>query len=109
MVAMATAVKRKAEMKAGRSPKFSMPMASAPRMMEKFSHERKVRSFAKKTFGSMRTGSAMRLPGRGVSWAQEGGGTGRGRGRRTWCALEEGLAGHLDGLAWERLCGCRLG
>jgi len=29
----------------------------------KFSHERKVRSFAKKTFGSTRVGSAMRLPG----------------------------------------------
>lgn len=28
----------------------------------KFSHERKVRSFAKKTLGSTRVGSAIRLP-----------------------------------------------
>ncbi len=62
MVAMATAVKRKAEMKAGRSPKFSMPMARAPRMIEKLSQERKVRSLAKKTLGSTRVGRAMRLP-----------------------------------------------
>ena len=34
----------------------------------KFSHERKVRSLAKKTFGSTRVGRAMRLPMRGVSW-----------------------------------------
>jgi len=67
MAAMATPVKRKAEMKAGRSPKLSMPMASAPRITVKFSHERKVRSLAKKTLGSTRVGRAIRLPaGRGV-------------------------------------------
>jgi len=64
MVAMLTSVKRKAEMKAGRSPKFSMPMASAPRITVKFSHERKVRSLAKKTLGSTRVGRAMRFPAR---------------------------------------------
>lgn len=32
-------------------------------MMVLLSHERKVRSLAKKTFGSMRVGSAMRFPG----------------------------------------------
>ena len=63
MVAMATPVKRKDEIKAGRSPKLSMPMARAPRMTVKLSHERKVRSLAKKTLGSTRVGSAMRLPG----------------------------------------------
>ena len=62
MVAMATPVKRKAEMKAGLSPKFSMPIASAPRMTVKLSHDRKVRSLAKKTLGSTRVGRAMRLP-----------------------------------------------
>lgn len=62
MVAIATTVKRKAEMKAGRSPKFSMPIARAPRMTVKLSHERKVRSLAKKTLGSTRVGRAMRLP-----------------------------------------------
>jgi hypothetical protein len=62
MVAMATMVKRKAEMKAGRSPKFSMPTARAPRITVKLSHDRKVRSLAKKTLGSTRVGRAMRLP-----------------------------------------------
>ena len=32
-------------------------------MTVKFSHERKVRSFAKKTLGSTRVGRAIRLPG----------------------------------------------
>jgi hypothetical protein len=62
MVSMATPVNRKAEMKAGRSPKFSMPIASAPNMTVKLSHERKVRSLAKKTLGSTRVGNAIRLP-----------------------------------------------
>lgn len=38
-------------------------MASPPRMTVKLSHERKVRSLAKKTLGSTRVGRAMRLPG----------------------------------------------
>lgn len=62
IVAMATPVKRKAEIKAGRSPKLSMPIARAPRMTVKLSHERNVRSLAKKTLGSTRVGRAMRLP-----------------------------------------------
>jgi hypothetical protein len=49
-------------MKAGRSPKLSMPIARAPRMTVKLSHDKKVRSLAKKTFGSTRVGSAIRLP-----------------------------------------------
>lgn len=59
---MATPVKRKAEMKDTRSPKLSMPMARAPRMTVKLSHDRNVRSLAKKTLGSTRVGRAMRLP-----------------------------------------------
>jgi hypothetical protein len=62
MVAMLTTVNRKAEMKAGRSPKFNMPIARAPRITVKFSHERKVRSLAKKTLGSTRVGRAILLP-----------------------------------------------
>lgn len=41
-------------------------------MTVKLSHERKVRSLAKKTFGSTRVGRAMRLPGRGVSAQLDG-------------------------------------
>jgi hypothetical protein len=44
------------------SPKFRRPTARPPRMMVKFSQERKVRSLAKKTLGSTRVGRAMRLP-----------------------------------------------
>lgn len=62
MVAIATTVKRKADMKAGRSPKLSIPIASAPRMTVKLSHERNVLSLAKKTLGSTRVGRAIRLP-----------------------------------------------
>jgi len=63
IVAIATTVKRNAEMNAGLSPKFSIPIARAPRMTVKFSHDRKVRSLAKKTFGSTRVGRAILLPG----------------------------------------------
>lgn len=59
---MATPVNKNAEINAGRSPKLSMPMARAPRMTVKLSHDRKVRSLAKKTLGSTRVGRAMRLP-----------------------------------------------
>lgn len=62
MVNMATPVKRKAEMKDTRSPKLSIPMARAPSMTVKLSHDRNVRSLAKKTLGSTRVGRAMRLP-----------------------------------------------
>lgn len=37
-------------------------MARPPRMTAKLSQERKVRSLAKKTLGSTRTGREMRLP-----------------------------------------------
>ena len=67
MVAMATAVNRPALMRPTLSPKLRRPMARPPRMTVKLSHERKVRSLAKKTLGSTRVGRAMRLPGRGIS------------------------------------------
>lgn len=92
---MATPVKRKAEMKAGLSPKFSMPIASAPRMTVKLSHDRKVRSLAKKTLGSTRVGRAMRLPMIGgkmlVSSAKQHGRMETGE-EPTWGGLEERLA-----------------
>jgi len=44
-------------------PKFNMPTARAPRIIEKLSQERKVRSLAKNTLGSMRVGRDIRLPG----------------------------------------------
>ncbi len=62
MAAIATVVKTRAEIKASLSPKFNMPTARAPKMTVKLSHDRKVRSLAKKTFGSTRVGRAMRLP-----------------------------------------------
>jgi hypothetical protein len=92
MVAMATPVNKKEEMKAGRSPKFSMPMARAPRMTVKLSQERKVRSLAKKTLGSTRVGSAMRLPvGEGVR--EEGLWLGSGVGKKTNPAWSEAEVG----------------
>jgi hypothetical protein len=63
MAAMAIMVKRLAAMRPTRSPKLSRPMARPPRRTVKLSHERKVRSLAKKTLGSTRVGSAIRLPG----------------------------------------------
>src|SRR3569833_2514858 len=39
-----------------------MPMARAPRITVKLSHDKKVRSLAKKTLGSTRVGRAIRLP-----------------------------------------------
>jgi len=60
-------VKRKAEIMVGEEePKFNMPTARAPRMTLKLSQERKVRSLAKKTLGSMRVGRAILLP--GAAW-----------------------------------------
>jgi len=63
MADMATRVKRPAEILPILSPKLSRPTARPPRMTVKFSHERKVRSLAKKTFGSTRVGRAILLPG----------------------------------------------
>jgi hypothetical protein len=62
MAAIATRVKRPAEMRPTESPKFRSPTARPPRMTVKLSHDRNVRSLAKKTFGSTLVGSAMRLP-----------------------------------------------
>lgn len=62
MAAIAMKVNRAAEMRPTRSPKLSRPMARPPRMTVKLSHERNVRSLAKKTLGSTRVGRAMRLP-----------------------------------------------
>ena len=62
MAAMATSVKRAAEMRPTESPKLSRPTARPPRMTVKLSQERNVRSLAKKTFGSTRVGRAIRLP-----------------------------------------------
>lgn len=67
-------------------------------MTVKLSQERKVRSLAKKTFGSTRVGRAIRLPvsvfGFGVSWDDgcwKGIGIDEGT-LRTWGGLEKRLA-----------------
>ena len=62
MAAMATSVNKPADMRPTESPKLSRPTARPPRMTVKLSHERKVRSLAKKTLGSTRVGSAIFLP-----------------------------------------------
>lgn len=62
IVAIATMVKRTADVRPMLSPKLRSPTASPPRRTVKLSHERKVRSLAKKTFGSTRVGRAMRFP-----------------------------------------------
>lgn len=63
-------------------------------MTVKLSHERKVRSLAKKTLGSTRVGSAMRLPG-GRGLERRYGSKGRWRGRElTRRGLEEWLGRH---------------
>lgn len=62
MAAMAMMVNRPADMRPTRSPKLRRPMARPPRMTVKLSHERKVRSLAKKTLGSTRVGRAILLP-----------------------------------------------
>lgn len=63
MVAIATTVKSEADIRPTLSPKFSKPTARLPSMTVKLSHERKVRSFAKKTLGSTLVGKAIRFPG----------------------------------------------
>jgi hypothetical protein len=62
MAIIATKVNRPAEILPILSPKLRSPMARPPRITVKLSHERKVRSLAKKTLGSTRVGRAMRLP-----------------------------------------------
>jgi hypothetical protein len=88
-------VNRPAEIRPMRSPKLRRPTARPPRMTVKLSHERKVRSFAKKTLGSTRVGRAMRLPAvGGVSQVNSSAGTFPKQflGRLTWGRLEEWLA-----------------
>lgn len=60
---MATSVNSPADMRPTLSPKLRRPMAKPPRMTVKLRYDKKVRSFAKKTFGSTRVGIAMRFPG----------------------------------------------
>jgi hypothetical protein len=62
IVAIATIVNKPAEIRPTESPKLRRPIASPPRMTVKFSHDKKVRSLAKKTLGSTRVGSAILLP-----------------------------------------------
>lgn len=98
IAAIATSVNRPAEMRPTLSPKLSRPTAKPPRITVKLSHERNVRSFAKKTLGSTRVGSAMRLPSHSVSITlhcsyTNGLGAGSYLGRseggvvRTWCVF----------------------
>lgn len=74
MVPIATNVKRPADIRPTRSPKFSSPTASPPRMTVKLSQERNVRSFAKNTFNfqgqlfrRLALGEQVKRP-----WAQRG-------------------------------------
>ena len=62
MVAIATIVKRTADVLPMLSLKFKRPTARPPSRTVKLSHERNVRSLAKKTLGSTRVGRAMRFP-----------------------------------------------
>lgn len=71
MAAIATSVNNPAETRPTESPKLSKPMARPPRMTVKLSHERKVRSLAKKTLGSTRVGRAIRFPASRISKASE--------------------------------------
>lgn len=50
------------------SPKFNKPTARPPRTTVKCNHDKKVRSFAKETLGSTRTGRAMRFV--AVRWSK---------------------------------------
>lgn len=63
MAPIAITVKIKAQIKPVVSrEKLSRPMDNEPSRTAKLSQERKVRSLAKKTFGSTRVGRAMRFP-----------------------------------------------
>lgn len=62
MTNMAVTVNSMADRRLMRSPKFSNPMANPPSTTVKFNHDKNVRSLAKNTLGSTRTGSAIRLP-----------------------------------------------
>lgn len=62
MVPMAIKVNKEAEILPTLSPKFNKPMANEPKITVKFNHDKKVLSFAKKTFGSTLVGKAILLP-----------------------------------------------
>lgn len=55
-------VNKTADIRPIRSPKLSKPIARPPSTTVKLSHDKKVRSLAKKTLGSTRTGRAILLP-----------------------------------------------
>lgn len=61
MVNMAMKVNKPALILPIWSPKFNKPTPKDPKMTVKLSHERKVRSLAKKTFGSTLAGRAILL------------------------------------------------
>lgn len=63
MVPIAINVNNDAEILPTLSPKFSKPIAKEPKMTVKFNHDKKVLSFAKKTFGSTLVGNAILFPG----------------------------------------------
>lgn len=63
MVPIAINVNNDAEILPTLSPKFNKPIANEPKMTVKFNHDKKVLSFAKKTFGSTLVGNAILLPG----------------------------------------------
>lgn len=62
IIATATRLNSAALNRPTRSPKLSRPAARADSVTVKLSQERNVRSLAKKTLGSTRTGRAIRLP-----------------------------------------------
>ena len=90
-------------------------MASPPRTTVKLSHERKVRSLAKKTLGSTRVGRAMRFP---VVGEERGKGSVRGIGaigigndgkisvRETAVSTRDGRKGEaVPGMCWVEWAG----
>lgn len=62
MTNIAVTVNNMADKRLIRSPKFNKPIASPPSTTVKFSHDKNVRSLAKNTFGSTRTGNAILFP-----------------------------------------------
>ena len=93
MAAIATNVNRPAEIWPTLSPKLRSPTARPPRITVKLSHERKVRSLAKKTLGSTRVGRAIRLPATLLVDRCRGG---ESNAMHTRSSLEERLCGHDD-------------
>ena len=67
-------------------------MARPPRRIEKLSQERKVRSLAKKTLGSTRTGRAMRLVGGGEIGSRFGSFWGESTDQSTFVSVSGGIS-----------------